>query len=99
MVKSDGISKLYNYDSTNDLIIVNDIDIEVFAREKFQHYGARFTVGGSTFTIAIKESKNSMKFAIENEAHVTSDVEGLLGFTMAKSYQVKLRFNSGIYVK
>ena len=37
-----------------------------------------------------------MKFAIENEAHVTDDVEGLLGFTMAKSYEVKFRFNSGI---
>ena len=30
-----------------------------------------------------------MKFAIENERHMTSDVEGLLGFTMAQSYQVK----------
>ena len=35
-----------------------------------------------------------MKFAIENERHVTSDVEGLLGFTMAKSYEVKFRFDS-----
>ena len=87
-VKSDGITKFYNYDSSNDVIIVNDIDIQVNTREKFQHYGASFDVGGSSFHIAIKESKNSMKFAIENERHVTSDVEGLLGFTMAKSYEV-----------
>ena len=94
-VKSDGITKFYNYDSSNDVIIVNDIDIQVNTREKFQHYGASFDVGGSSFHIAIKESKNSMKFAIENERHVTSDVEGLLGFTMAKSYEVKFYFNSG----
>lgn len=85
---SDGIARLYNYDSSNDFIIVNDIDIQVHTREKFRHYGVSFDVGGSTFNIAIKESKNSMKFAIENERHVTSDVEGLLGFTMAKSYEL-----------
>ena len=38
-----------------------------------------------------------MKFAIENERHITSDVEGLLGFTMAQSYEVKFRLNSGVH--
>ena len=96
-VKSDGITKFYNYDSSNDVIIVNDIDIQVNTREKFQHYGASFDVGGSSFHIAIKESKNSMKFAIENERHVTSDVEGLLGFTMAKSYEVTFLCSGATY--
>ena len=94
-LKSDGIDKLYAYDSSHNFITVDDIDIQVNSREKFRHYGAVFSVAGSTFNIAIKETKNSMKFAIENERHMTSDVEGLLGFTMAKSYEVKFYFNSG----
>ena len=87
--KSDGIDKLYAYDSSHDFITVDDIDIQVNTREKFRHYGATFSVAGSTFNIAIKETKNSLKFAIENQRHMASDVEGLLGFTMAQSYQVK----------
>ena len=46
-------------------------------------------MGGSTFRLAIKESKNSMKFYVDHENHIVDNVEGLLGFTMAKSYEVK----------
>ena len=80
---------MYQYDSARNFITIDDIDIQVNTREKFRHYGATFDVAGSTFNIAIKETKNSMKFAIENERHITGDVEGLLGFTVAKSYQVR----------
>ena len=68
--KSDGIDKLYAYDSSHDFITVDDIDIQVNTREKFRHYGATFSVAGSTFNIAIKETKNSLKFAIENKKHM-----------------------------
>ena len=87
--KSDGIDKLYAYDNSHNFITVDDIDIQVNTREKFRHYGATFNVAGSSFNIAVKDTKNSLKFAIENERHMTGDVEGLLGFTMAQSYEVK----------
>ena len=87
--KSDGIDKLYAYDNSHNFITIDDIDIQVNTREKFRHYGATFNVAGSSFNIAVKDTKNSLKFAIENERHMTGDVEGLLGFTMAQSYEVK----------
>merc|ERR1719454_290467 len=88
---SDGTSRLYSYDGYGNAgyIIVDDIDITINSREKFRHYGATFSVAGSTFSIAIKESKNSMKFYIDNESHTRDkDIEGLLGFTMAQSYTI-----------
>ena len=42
-----------------------------------------------TFSIAIKENKNSLRFEIDHEHHIKDEgIEGLLGFTMAKSYSV-----------
>ena len=83
-----GSYKLYNY-GTSQVINVDDIDILVHSHDKFRHIGAEFSVGGSTFNLAIKESKNSMKFYVDHENHIVDNVEGLLGFTMAKSYEVR----------
>ena len=88
-----GSYKLYNY-GTSQVINVDDIDILVHSHDKFRHIGAEFSVGGSTFNLAIKESKNSMKFYVDHENHIVDNVEGLLGFTMAKSYEVKYRSKS-----
>ena len=60
----------------------------IHSHDRFRHIGAEFSVGGSTFSLAIKESKNSLKFYVDHESHIVEDVEGLLGFTMAKTYEV-----------
>ena len=50
-------------------------------------------LNNSVFSIATKEKKNSLRFEIDNERHINDgDIEGLLGFTMAKSYSVSFNF-------
>ena len=84
----DPTSKIYTHGSTG-IITVEDIEISINSREKFRHYGATFTVAESTFSIAIKGNKNSLRFEIDHEHHIKDEgIEGLLGFTMAKSYSV-----------
>ena len=51
---------------------------------------AVFDVNGSTFSVSIKESKQSLKFYIDNERSIEHGVNGLLGFTMAESYTVRI---------
>ena len=48
-----------------------------------------FIFNNSSFSIAIKGNKNSLRFEIDNERHIEDEgIEGLLGFTMAHSYSV-----------
>ena len=87
---SSGEARVFNYDSYSGLISVDDIILSTQSLEKFRHKGAVFDVSGSTFSISIKESKQSLKFYIDNERSIEHGVNGLLGFTMAEAYNVRL---------
>jgi len=60
----------------------------VFSR--YKRHGATIQVDDSLFELSLKEEKHSMKFYVDQESHVKDhDMGGLLGFTMAKDYQVR----------
>ena len=85
---SSGEVRRFDYNTYAGMIIVEDIMLSTQTLEKFRHKGASFEVGDSTFSISIKDSKHSLKFYVDNERHLETGVDGLLGFTMAQSYTV-----------
>ena len=87
---SSGEVRRFDYNTYAGMIIVEDIMLSTQTLEKFRHKGATFEVGDSTFSISIKDSKHSLKFYVDNERHLETGVDGLLGFTMAQSYTVSL---------
>ena len=86
---SRGEARIFNYDSYSGLIRVDDIILSTQSLQKFRHKGAVFDVNGSTFSVSIKDSKQSLKFYIDNERSIEHGVNGLLGYTMAESYNVR----------
>ena len=89
-----GEARRFDYNTYAGMIMVDDIMLSTQSLERFRHKGATFEVGDSTFSISIKDSKQSIKFYIDNERHIETGVDGLLGFTMAQSYTVS---NQGVH--
>ena len=60
-----------------------------FLKLQFSEIAILWSFNNSFFSIAIKGNKNSLRFEIDNESHIKDEgINGLLGFTMAKSYSV-----------
>jgi hypothetical protein len=78
----------FNYEDTVDAVF-DDIVIETHTFARFKRHGATIQVDDSLFELSLKEEKHSMKFYVDQESHVNDhDMGGLLGFTMAKDYQI-----------
>jgi hypothetical protein len=78
----------FSYEEAVDAVF-DDIVIETHVFSRYKRHGATIQVDESLFELSLKEEKHSMKFYIEQESHVKDhDMGGLLGFTMAKDYQI-----------
>ena len=63
-----------------------------FLKLQFSEIVILWSFNNSSFSIAIKGNKNSLRFEIDNESHIEDEgINGLLGFTMAKSYSVSFK--------
>ena len=72
----------------SEIVILWDRD---FLKLQLSEIAILWSVNNSSFSIAIKGNKNSLRFEIDNESHIEDEgVNGLLGFTMAKSYSVSV---------
>ena len=75
-----------------EIVILCDRD---FLKLQFSEIAILWSVNNSSFSIAIKGNKNSLRFEIDNESHIDDEgINGLLGFTMAKSYTVSFNLFS-----